>query len=130
MPTTLNYLKCSMPNCHKTVGQHNKKNNKNKQVCSAHRNHRKHEVDQWKLNSGCANKNGQYGFPCGAKIITHPAQLDINHIDGINSNRDPKNIEVLCKLCHPIVTLANKHHLTPTESRRAKLLNTKLFDFG
>ena len=48
---TLSYLKCSMPNCNNTVGQHSKRTNKNKQVCSAHRTHKKGEVDKWKLNN-------------------------------------------------------------------------------
>lgn len=127
--TTLKYLKCSMPQCNNTVGQHSKKNNKNKQVCSAHRTYRKHEVDKWKLDNGCNNKDGRYGFPCMAKGFIHSSQLDINHIDGINSNRDPKNIECLCRLCHPVVTLNNDHHLTTTESRRATFADTKLFEW-
>ncbi len=124
---TLRFLKCSIPNCNNTVGQHSKQNNKNKQVCEPHRKARKHEVDKWKLDKGCANKDGHYGFPCMAKGFNHSAQLDINHIDGNNSNRDPSNIEVLCRLCHPIVTINNEHHLQPTESRRAKLVDTGLF---
>ncbi len=127
MGISLNYLKCSMPNCNKTVGQHSKKLNTDKQVCSAHRTYRKDEVDKWKLNSGCANKDGHYGNPCMAKGFTHAAQLDINHIDGRNHNRDPSNIEVLCRLCHPVITLNNNHHLTPRQARRAKLAETGLF---
>lgn len=109
-----------MPNCNKTVGQHSKKNNKNKQVCAAHRKKRKHEVDKWKMDQGCSN-TGQYGFPGCDSTIADPCQLDINHIDGNNDNRDEKNIEVLCANCHRVVTVRNEHHLQPTSSRRAKI---------
>jgi hypothetical protein len=127
---TLTYLKCSFPNCSNTVGQHNTKKNINKQVCSAHRTHRKGEVDKWKMNQGCANHNGHYGFPCVCGTILDPATLDINHIDGNNSNRNPNNIEVLCKMCHVLVTIRNGHHLQPRLNRRIKIADTGLFEFG
>ena len=130
MKSPLKYLKCSMPNCSNTVGQHSKKLNTSKQVCSAHRTKRKHQVDKWKMDQGCANKDGHYLFPCVSNTILHSAQLDINHIDGDNGNRDEKNIECLCKMCHTLVTLHNEHHLQPRPDRRAKIINTGLFDFG
>ena len=119
-----------MPNCSNTVGQHSKKLNTSKQVCSAHRTKRKHQVDKWKMDQGCANKDGHYGFPCVSNTILHSAQLDINHIDGDNGNRDEKNIECLCKMCHTLVTIRNEHHLQPRPDRRAKIENNGLFDFG
>ena len=118
-----------MPNCDNTVGQH-RKNRANKQVCSAHRTHRKAEVDKWKMHQGCANHDHHYGFPCVCSTIIDPATLDINHIDGNNGNRDPSNIEILCKMCHTVVTIRNEHHKQPTPSRRAKLEKTDLFEFG
>jgi hypothetical protein len=118
-----------MPNCSNTVGQHSKKLNTSKQVCSAHRTKRKHQVDKWKMDQGCANNNGHYGFPCVSNTILHSAQLDINHIDGDNGNRDEKNIECLCKMCHTLVTIRNEHHLQPRPDRRAKIENNGLFDF-
>jgi hypothetical protein len=127
--TALTYLKCSLPFCFNTVGQHSKVKNVNKQVCSAHRTSRKDVVDKWKMNSACANKNGHYGFPCVCTTIQDPSQLDINHIDGNNDNRDPDNIEVLCAMCHRMVTLREQHHLTIKKSRRAKLAETGLFKF-
>jgi hypothetical protein len=127
MATTLKYLKCSMPNCHNTVGQHSKQQNKNKQVCSQHRTSRKSEVDAWKMHKGCANKDRHYGFMCVCSSILDPATLDINHVDGHNDNRDEKNIEVLCKMCHTVVTLRNEHHLQPNPSRRAMPEDTGLF---
>ena len=129
MKSPLKYLKCSMPNCSNTVGQHSKKLNTSKQVCSAHRTKRKHQVDKWKMDQGCANNNGHYGFPCVSNTILHSAQLDINHIDGDNGNRDEKNIECLCKMCHTLVTIRNEHHLQPRPDRRAKIENNGLFDF-
>lgn len=118
-----------MPNCNTTVGQHSKSKNKNKQVCSAHRTNKKSEVDKWKTNNGCANTDGHYGFPCVCSVILDPATLDINHIDGKNDNRDPSNVEVLCAMCHRLVTMRNEHHKQLTPSRRTKLADTKLFDF-
>jgi len=117
---TLKHLKCSIPSCTNTVGQHSKQLNKNKQVCGPHRSNRKHEADTWKLNQGCNNK-GQYGIPKCTCVITDACQLDINHIDGNNDNRKPDNIEVLCSNCHRVVTIRNEHHLQPTASRRAKI---------
>jgi hypothetical protein len=119
-----------MPNCHNTVGQHSKRTNKNKQVCSAHRTHRKNEVDHWKLNQGCSNKDGHYGFICVCRTIIDPATLDINHIDGNNGNRDPSNVEVLCKMCHTKVTLKLEHHKQITPTRRMKIADTNLFEFN
>jgi hypothetical protein len=116
-----------MPSCNNTVGQHSKAKNTNKQVCEAHRKTRKHEVDKWKMDNGCSNKDGKYIFPCVSKTILHPATLEINHIDGNNGNRNPENIEVLCAMCHRMVTLHNNHHLQPRPDRRAKIPDTGLF---
>lgn len=118
---TLKFLKCSIPNCSNTVGQHSKQKNKNKQVCEPHRKTKKHEVDKWKMDNACANKDGHYGFPCVSPNILDPVQVDINHIDGNNDNRDPSNIEVLCAMCHRMVTKMAEHHLQPNNSRRAKI---------
>lgn len=120
---TLSFLKCSMPQCSNTVGQHSKRRNKNKQVCAAHRTIKKHEVDNWKLSLGCQNKDGhygdgRYGFKCVCTTIRTPASLDINHIDGDNDNREPSNIEVLCKMCHSEVTIQQEHHLSGTKKKR------------
>jgi hypothetical protein len=126
----LPYLKCSMPFCYNTVGQHDKKKNKNKQVCESHRKSKKYEVDAWKLKNGCSNKNGHYGFPCVCVNIFEPSTLDINHIDGNNNNRDPSNIEVLCAMCHRTVTLREEHHLIKNKDpRKPKIVDTGLFDF-
>lgn len=119
---TLTYLKCSIPNCHATVGQHSKSKNKNKQLCEAHRKSKKNEADKWKMDQGCNNK-GQYGIPSCTTEILDPCQLDINHIDGNNDNRDEANIEILCANCHRLVTLRNQHHLQPNNSRRIKVVD-------
>ena len=37
-------------------------------------------------------------------------QLDVNHIDGDRHNQDELNLEILCKVCHQHVTIANGHH--------------------
>jgi hypothetical protein len=117
-----------MPNCHNTVGQH--RANNNKQVCSAHRTYRKNEVDLWKMEMGCSNKDGHYGFACVCKTIIDPATLDINHIDGNNGNRDPSNLEILCKMCHTVITLRLEHHKQSKSSRRLQIADTDLFEFS
>lgn len=126
-----------MPQCNNTVGQHSKQRNKNKQVCDAHRRQRKDEVDNWKLSLGCQNKDGffgdgKYGFKCVCTMIRTPASLDINHIDGNNDNRDPNNIEVLCKMCHSEVTIQQKHHLGVKKKRQIQLDPevAKIISFG
>ena len=128
--TILTKLKCSFPGCGNTVGQHSKLKNTNKQVCSAHRKQRKHEVDKWKMDKRCANHDGHYGFPCVCTVILHPSTLDINHIDGNNCNREESNIEILCKMCHTHVTIKHEHHLQPKPDRRIKLAPTGLFEFA
>jgi hypothetical protein len=118
---TLTHLKCSIPGCFNTVGQHCKRTNKNKQVCAAHRTHRKHEVDKWKMDAGCANKDGHYGFKCVCSTILDPCTLEINHIDGNNDNRDPSNIEVLCGMCHPLVTKIQGHSKKLNQNKKRRL---------
>ena len=109
---------CAMPGCTNKSSYHNagKKINgtlvaKWKMFCSAHRNARKFEVDQWKMSQGCSNTDAHHGFKCTA-IIFYPEQLDINHIDGNRHNADPKNLECICRNCHSAVTRQNGHHLT------------------
>jgi 5-methylcytosine-specific restriction endonuclease McrA len=130
MVIKLPYIRCSFPNCHNTVGQHSKALNKNKQVCSAHRTTRKYEVDVWKLNSGCANKDSHYGFPCVCTTILDSGTLDIHHIDGNNNNRNPDNIEILCKMCHSIVTVRNGHHTRKPARSLTPILSEELFTFS
>jgi hypothetical protein len=121
------YVKCSFPNCTTTVGQHSKIKNTNKQVCEAHRKSRKHEVDKWKLNNGCNNKDGHYGFPCVCSTILDSATIDINHIDGDNLNRTESNIETLCKMCHTVVTIRNGHHTKKPKRSLKPIIDDALF---
>lgn len=121
----LRHLDCSLPWCKVTVGQHSAIKNKSAQVCSAHRKIKKYEVDEWKLKQGCANSDGHYGFTCkcSGNTITYAGSLDINHIDGNNDNRDPTNIEVLCKMCHSEVTFNEQHHLSAPKIERHELID-------
>jgi|688.fasta_scaffold1035682_2 hypothetical protein len=126
-------LKCSIPYCNNTVGYHKKHKNgtyQNKQVCAHHRKSGKAEVDAWKLSNGCANVDAHYGFACVSSTILHSAQLDINHIDGNNLNRNTDNVEVLCKMCHVLVTINERHH-TPNGHRKYNTQNNfnDLFTF-
>jgi hypothetical protein len=120
MNSRYDYVKCSIPNCDKGVGYHRTKNSRLfegisirwKTVCEKHRRPGigKQFTDNWKMLQGCENRTGKYGVPC-TSIITDPSQLEINHIDGNNTNRDPDNIEVLCSNCHRIATVEQNHHL-------------------
>jgi len=44
---------------------------------------------------------------CGFVPI-HIIQLDIDHIDGNNSNNDPSNLQTLCANCHRLKTFLNR----------------------
>jgi uncharacterized protein YlaI len=108
---------CAYKDCTNKVGYHNVTTEKNgtisvswKNCCEPHRNERKLEVDNWKLQQGCSNVDAHHGFKCTATIM-YPEQLDINHIDGNRKNNNPANKEILCKNCHARVTIQNKHHL-------------------
>ena len=125
-----------MPNCHEGVDYHRVKTNKSgtniriswKNLCEKHRRKGigRDLVDRWKVMHGCNNSSGKYGIACTSTIFT-PAQLQINHIDGNNLNRDPSNIEVLCGNCHTYVTQQNKHYL-PNRSNNGHIADTGLFD--
>lgn len=125
---------CSVPNCANHVSYHTVKANKTndgisvkwKAVCEKHRRGiGKDLVDRWKMNEGCANVGGKYGFTCTSRIHD-PAQLQINHIDGNNLNRDEDNIEILCGNCHAVVTQQNRHYL-PKNHTKPDSIFKKLF---
>lgn len=129
----LKYLKCSLPGCTATVGQHSKVKNKNKTFCAAHRTTKKAEADKFKMDRGCENVNGKYEFNCVCSHVRVPESLDINHIDGNNDNRDPSNIEVLCRMCHSEITIKQEHHLSSKKGSRELELSDeakKIFVFS
>lgn len=109
--------KCSLPSCKNQVWYHKKYQKadgntgfKWKSMCNEHRGASKHEVDNFKLSNGCANRNGlAYDFSCGS-TVTHSAQIAINHKDGNRQNTAPSNIECLCHNCHARVTLEAGHY--------------------
>jgi hypothetical protein len=124
---------CSMPHCTNRVQYHKryqKEDNtwgyKWKQMCEHHRNEGKVEADMYKIDKGCANKDGRYGFYCTANILS-PEQLYIHHKDGNRNNDDATNLEVLCGNCHSYITIKAGHHLT--RYKTGVTLNPKLFDF-
>ena len=109
--------KCALPGCNERSGYHkaglSSKGTpiaKWKMFCSAHRESRKFEIDQWKMSQGCANIDAHYGFVCTASIL-YSEQLDINHIDSDRHNNNPENLECLCRNCHAVVTTQNQHYL-------------------
>ena len=108
---------CTYPGCTNLVGYHKKwikadgtKGFKHKSACKDHRTKKKMEFRQWKLAVGCENKDGRYGTPC-TTTITMASQIDINHKDGNRKNNDPSNQERLCKCCHSLATMSQKHYL-------------------
>ena len=129
------YVKCSIPNCAGKCGYHHVKSNKRgggvrtlwKSVCAKHRTGiGKNLVDRWKLMRGCENSDGRYGIACTC-VISDPGQLQINHKDGNNLNREDTNIEVLCGNCHTIATKVNKHYLPKISDQNTKMAKPKLF---
>ena len=116
--------KCSFPGCENRVRYHrrNKKVDgsysfKWKAMCEYHRaGAGKAAVDSWKLSRGCENKDGRLGFECiGSNFKAH--HLDVEHKDCNNLNREPENIQVICKFCHPTKTMENKDHLNRYTNR-------------
>jgi len=59
-----------------------------------------HNKDRFKLE---LDKCCKCGF-----IPVDECQLDIDHIDGNNKNRDSSNLQVLCANCHRLKTKLNK----------------------
>ena len=47
----------------------------------------------------CENQDARLGVKC-TSTIEGRWQLDMDHIDGNNSNNDPDNLQTLCKNCH------------------------------
>lgn len=43
---------------------------------------------------------------CGFQA-QHPAQMDIDHIDGDHRNNDPENLQEICANCHRLKTIQN-----------------------
>lgn len=122
------YIKCSLPTCDHGVAYRNVKNGRPlwKTFCERHRNKFKFIADRWKMNQGCANKDGRYGIPC-TSLIASAGQLQVNHIDGNNHNRDSSNIEVLCGNCHQTATIQGGHHLNQEYRRTLDFAETGLF---
>jgi len=108
--------KCVMDGCNNLVSYHKKYSKLNHggpgfkwmQACPDHRGARKAEFDAWKLKRGCENRDTHHGFAC-TTTITHPSQIDVNHIDGNKMNTTPSNIECLCRVCHARVTVDSGH---------------------
>lgn len=49
---------------------------------------------------------------CGF-VAKHPAQLDVDHVDGNGLNHDSKNLQTLCANCHRLKTVECRDHCTP-----------------
>jgi len=66
-----------------------------------------HHAMQYGLNGGyriykkefCENIDGRLGFLCTTYIID-PCMLDVDHIDHVHENNNPKNLQTLCSCCH------------------------------
>jgi hypothetical protein len=66
----------------------------------------KHREKRVKLRPWILHKKSVC-FRCGF-VPEDPCQLDVDHIDGNNSNNDPSNYQTLCANCHRLKTQQNK----------------------
>lgn len=116
--------KCSFPECDNKVEYHTRFKKQDgsygynwKSMCEHHRNGSgKIAIDNWKLSLGCGNSDSRLGFECtGKNFQSH--HLDVDHKDGNKLNRNPDNIQILCKLCHPTKTMINKDYLSRYSNR-------------
>jgi hypothetical protein len=57
----------------------------------------------------CENRDARLGYKCKATNLK-PFQLDMDHIDGDNTNNEPKNIQTLCKNCHALKSKTENNH--------------------
>lgn len=107
---------CAHDGCNTKVSYHKKYRKLNgtlgfkwKRYCEDHRTIKKAVIDEWKMEKGCENVDGRYGFECTATIIA-PEQLDIHHRDGNKHNNSQENLECICGNCHSVVTVQNGDH--------------------
>jgi hypothetical protein len=107
---------CAYSDCKNKVGYHSQYRKVNgtlgfkwKRYCNDHRTIKKAVIDDWKMEKGCENVDGRYGFECTATIIA-PEQLDIHHRDGNKHNNSQENLECICGNCHSVVTVQNGDH--------------------
>lgn len=107
---------CAYDGCTTKVSYHTKYRKINgtlgfkwKRYCEDHRTVKKAVIDDWKMEKGCENVDGRYGFECTATIIA-PEQLDIHHRDGNKHNNSQENLECICGNCHSVVTVQNGDH--------------------
>lgn len=81
--------------CQKKLYENKKKR---KRKPSIHKNRRPYLIVYQKLDS-CES--------CGF-VAEHSCQLDVDHIDGNNSNNSLENLQTLCSNCHRLKTYKNK----------------------
>ena len=75
--------------------------------------YRQHRKDR------CENRDGRLGFKCNYKI-RHPAQLQVDHIDGNHINNDISNLQTLCANCHTYKSHVSGDLKTPGRKTRTK----------
>ena len=66
----------------------------------------------------CENIDGRLGYICESKIVAPRWQLEVDHIDGDNTNNDPANLQTLCANCHRYKTMLNEENL-PKHKRKS-----------
>lgn len=118
-PEVLNVApKCKEPNCDGYAD--NAGGKRYHTLCSYH--HKlKYEMlgfDYKKYRkSFCENVDGRLGYKCTSTIVAERWQLEVDHIDGENSNNDISNLQTLCACCHRYKTMLNEENL-PKHKRK------------
>lgn len=66
---------------------------------------KRYATNQWKYkNPYNKHKKDHCENPDCTATIEDPCQLDVDHVDGDNTNNDPTNLMTLCANCHRLKT--------------------------
>ena len=122
--------KCIVEGCNKP-GQHTGVRRKDGSVnyraqCVGHHANRYNMEGGYRIHKKdfCENTDGRLGFLCTTNIID-PCMLDVDHIDHVHENSNPKNLQTLCSCCHNYKT-RYFDRLTAATIRRRFKKNTRL----
>ena len=81
-------------------------------------NHCENSLDESELRETLKDENGKRLFPQCNYPISHPAQLEVDHIDGNHAHNHPDNLQTLCGNCHTVKTFTSGDNLSPGRKTR------------